>query len=350
MLFVIATGTPVSTGQLAVLALDTEQITRLDLGGVGPRYLPTGHLVYVADNRLFAVPFNVARLEVAGNPVPVVDGVAVRPTGAAHYDVSVEGRLVYGSDGQFRRTLVWVDQDGTEEPIAVPLRAYGSASISPDGTQLALEVADEAHDIYLWDLRTENLTRFTLDAAEENRATWTPDGKWVVFVSRRSGSFALYRKSVDGTGAAERLVPSARRPGGGPHQPDSAGVGRVTIEPTPDGTHLIFNSLSPRGDHDLLTASLDGDHLVEVLLATEHSERNPVLSPNGRFLAYDSDESGQAEVYVVPYSDVTGRRVKASNGGGQKPLWAPDGPKSEAIPVVDPGDPSLGGESSVCAA
>ena len=105
-------------------------------------------------------------VELTGAPVPVLDGVAVRSTGAANYDVSDRGRLVYGTDPVIPRTAVWVDRDGNEEAIAVSERQYVSAIISPDGTQLALEVQDQQYDIWVWDTTTQNLVRRTLDAAE----------------------------------------------------------------------------------------------------------------------------------------------------------------------------------------
>ena len=255
VLFVIATGTPLSTGEVAVLELDTREVTRLGLAGVGPRYVSTGHLVYVtADGSLRAVPFDATRLAVTGNAVSMVEGVAVLSTGAAHYGISDDGRLVYGTHAEAQRTPVWVGRDGTEEPIDVPLREYLSANISPDGTQLALGIMTQGNDdIWTRDVRTRTLQRLTSDPAEDRAGHWTPDGERILFGSDRENQRGLYSKAADGTGPIELLW-------------SGDGSRRGMSASTPDGTHLIrtragdivtvlglirFRGRSLKGDYDV---------------------------------------------------------------------------------------------------
>ena len=314
VIFVISTGQPLTTGELAVLDLDTGEVTRLGLAGVSPRYISTGHLVYAAeDGSVRAVPFDASSFEVTGNPVPLLEGVIVKARGAANFSISDNGRLVYvsgaGEGGQ--RSLVWVDRQGLEEPIAVPPRNYVYPRVSPDGTRVALDLRDEESDVWIWDLARESLQRLTFDAAQDNYALWTPDGQRVVFQSQRDGGIShLYWKAADGTGEAERLGEID-----GPLAPNAV---------SPDGTLLVFRQGQPPG-YDLSILHLDGDRSTESLLDVEFDETNGEISPDGRWLAYQSNASGQSEVYVRPFPSVNEGQWLISTGGGTKPLWGPDG-------------------------
>ena len=212
VLFVVSGGgSPLTTGQLAVLDLDTGAVTRLGLAGVSPHYVSTGHLVYaVEDGSLRAVPFDVASFEVTGNPVPMVEGVTVENSGAANFSLSNNGRLVYTLGVGIRgaqRQLAWVDREGREEPIAAPPRRYTYPRISPDGTRVAIDVRDQESDIWIWDFA--RLTRLTFDAAVDQWPTWTPDGLRLLFASARDGSVRnIYEQAADGTGIVERLTPA----------------------------------------------------------------------------------------------------------------------------------------------
>lgn len=137
-LLVVSSGMPITTGELAVLSFDDGSIRRLGIPGLGPRYVPTGHLVYAtADGTILAAPFDATSLTVTGSPVPVLDGVAMWETGAVHLDISANGHLVYGTVGSgARRTLVWVDRNGREEPLGVPSRAYRDVAVSHDGNRV----------------------------------------------------------------------------------------------------------------------------------------------------------------------------------------------------------------------
>ena len=305
---------PVANSQLAALDLGSGEVTRLGLAGVSPRYAFTGHLVYAAeDGSVRAVPFDAASLEVTGSPVPLIDGVRVKASGAADFSLSDDGRLVFVTGaGGVRRSLVWVDRQGQEEPIGAPPGAYLYPRLSPDGTRLLVDSRDDNDDIWLWDLTRGGLTGLALTAESNRFGIWTPDNQ-IVFSSARDGEGQnLYRMSADGTGPVERLSD-----GPSTHWPNS--VAR-------DGSALTF--WQPGGDSsDINLLRLDdGPPRIEPLLATEFNELNGEISPDGAWLAYESDESGRSEIYVRPFPDVgSGRSPVVSTGGGQRPLWGPQG-------------------------
>ena len=198
--------------QIAVLDLTTREQKVLVSAGSNPQYAPTGHIVYGVDGTLQAVPFDLGRLEITGAPVPVLEGVMTAEEGLVEFSLSADGSLVYvpgGPQGGTARTLVWVDRQGREEPVAAPPRAYTYPRLSPDGTRVALDVRDqEGDDILIWDVARENLRPLTFDPSPDSYPTWTPDGLRVVFTSRREGPPDLFWRAADGTGAVERLTDS----------------------------------------------------------------------------------------------------------------------------------------------
>ena len=213
-----------------------------------------------------------------------------------------------GSDLGGDRTLVWVDRDGREEALAAEPRAYRYPRISPDGGRVAFSVADQENDIWIWDFARETLTRLTFAPGWDSYPVWTTDGRQVAFTSDRDGTFNLYWKAADGTGAVERLTESENR--------------QLPYAFTPDGKQLVFSEIDEQGI-DLGVFSLEGSS--EPLLATEFAERNAEISPDGRWLAYQSNASGQNEIYVRPFPNVEDGQWLISSGGGTRPLWAPDG-------------------------
>ena len=176
VLFTIINAGGIDNAEIAVLDLKTGAQKVLLRGGSAPRYLPSGHLVYGAAGSLRAVAFDLERLEVLGTPVPVVPELLTTPTGAADFDVASDGTLVYVRGGlqEPARALVWVDREGREEPIQVPVRAYQYLRISPDGTRVAIDVRDQERDIWLWEFARRTLTRFTFDPTPDRFPVWTP--------------------------------------------------------------------------------------------------------------------------------------------------------------------------------
>ena len=248
-------------------------------------------------------------------PVPVLEGVVTKGTGGASFSVSPDGTLAYiagdtaASGGQ--RTLVWVDRQGQEDSIAAPIRNYTYARVSPDGTQIALDIRDQENAIWIWDVARENLSRLTFGGGLNRAPEWSPDGTRVAFSLSDGDTEKIYWQAADGSGVPELLVAE------GPNIQLPQGF-------TPDGMEMLFTTPATN-PHDIGRALLDGEDSVEMLLTTSFDEMNPKVSPDGRWLAFQSDESGENEVYVRPYPEVDSGRVPISVGGGTRPLWAKDG-------------------------
>jgi serine/threonine-protein kinase len=308
--------------RIVVQSLTTGERKEVIKPGSDARYLPTGHLVYALESTVLAVPFDVDTLNVSGGPVPVLEMVARAggiATGAAHFSVSARGTLVYiedsGAVAATNRTLTWVDRNGRETAIRAPARAYRYPRLSADGQRIVVDIADEQRDVWIWSLAGETLTRLTFDSATDGWGLWTPDGRRVIFNSTRSGSRGiaignLYWQASDGTGAAERLIDS----------PNSQMPNAIT----PDGTKLVVREVTADGS-DLLLLPLQGERRTQPLVQTPYTERNADISPDGRWLAYESNESGEFEVYVRPFPNVNDGRWQVSTGGGTVPLWARNG-------------------------
>ncbi len=336
VLFTILTTGPIENSQVAVLDLRTGRYRVLMEGGSNPHYAASGHLVYGVGGTLRAVAFDLDRLQVRGSPVPVVERVVMKTSGAANFSLARDGSLVYlaGDLQSPARTLVWVDRQGREDPIPAPPRGYAIPRLSPDGRRVALEVRDQENDIWIWAFAGQTLTRLTFDPILDQFPVWTPDGARVVYTS---GNLAnLFWRAADGTGAAEPLADAP-----------SAMVGNAF---SPDGTRLVFRQTHPKTGFDLsLLLSLPSGaggrgptRDVRPLVATPFNELNAEVSPDGAWLAYQSNESGTDEIYVRPFPDVEQGRWQVSTGGGTRPLWArsgrelfylaPDG-KLMAVPI-----------------
>ena len=287
--------------------------------------------MYAAAGTLRAVGFDIATLEVLSDPVPVIDQVMMTQTGAANYAVSRNGTLVYvpGWAGarQTPRSLVWVDRKKNNEvPIKAPHHRYTIPRLSPDGTRVALEIRDQDSDIWIWDLVRETLTRLTADPSIDQLPVWTPDSRRIIYSSNRSaGVFNLYSQAADGTGAVDRLTTSANAQFPTSMLPNGTGVVGHENLPKTGSDVVFFRMMSPRGR--LRTGSSPvGDGLrVDPLVETSSADLNGEIAPNGRYLAYTSNESGRLEVYVRPFPKVDGGRWQVSNGGGSRPAWARSG-------------------------
>ena len=312
VLFTITTAGPIENAQIAVLSLETGDYEILIPGGSNPRYVPTGHIVYGVTGTLRAVSFDLDRLEVTSNPIPVVTDVDTKSSGAANFAVAQDGSLVYvrgGGGGAGMATLVWVDREGRELPLGVEAAAFSASRVSPDETRVALRLGHEGGgaDVYIYDVRRNNLTQLTFTGGNQFGPIWTPDGKRIVFSSDRNGAPNLYVKNADGTGEVERLTES-----------DDT---QVASSWGADNQTLVFQS-----GGDLHALSLEGDGGSTPLLHTEFRETRPSISPYGRWIAYESDQDGAGDVYVRSFPDVDGGSMwKVSTDGGGGPVWSPDG-------------------------
>lgn len=323
---VTSTTANVDASQVAVLDLRTGARTILISNGSQAQYTASGHLVYVAADKLWAVAFDTERLAVTGEPVAVASQIARTPTGAAEFDISRDGTLVYvptAPGAGATRTLVWVDRQGREEPVkGAPSRAYVFPRLSPDGARLALDVRDQENDIWMWDFARETLTRVTFDPGLDRGPVWMPDGHRLVFSSQAdtnasgTGVGRLFWRATDRTGAAERIASE-----------DSILSLMLPSSVSPDGTSVVTwgrGDVSPPITFDVMMLTLK-DRQVRPLVDTPFNERNGAVSPDGRWLAYESNASGQFEIYVRPFPDVDAGQWQVSTAGGIQALWARNG-------------------------
>jgi serine/threonine-protein kinase len=301
--------------QIAVRSLATSQTKVLVDGGTNAHYLPSGHLLYSTASGLVAVPFDVGKLELTGPPIPLTEQIlASVDTGAMHYAVSREGVLAYapGEAPNAERALVWLDLKGKAEPLAAPRRSYYEPTLSPDGKRVAVTLPGPRNDdIWLLDIQRNTLTRLTFGPAAAISPLWAPDGKHVVYASERDGKPGLFRKPADGSGSEERLLTA------------STGTSFPAPESfSPDGKLLIFSQIDPVRQSDIYVLSLD-DRKVQPFLATPFNESGGALSPDGRWIAYQSTESGPESLYVQAFPGPGGKWQIASTGGN--PHWSRDG-------------------------
>jgi serine/threonine-protein kinase len=307
---------------IAVLSLENGDWHEVTRGGGAAHYLPSGHLVFTRTGGLNAIAFDLDRLEARGEPVQIMEEVYAGPGrkgfGMSAYSVSDGGVLAFvpgGVEAAMNR-LVWVDRRGMATPLAADPGSYEWPRLSLDGRRVA--VTDRAMNgpIDIWTFDLERGTRSLLTAGGYNLlATWAPDGEAVYFAhvsaaADELGVPGLCRKRADGTGSIERMAESDHP--------------RFPRETTADGRGLLFVEWNPETARDIWLLPVDGGGSAEAILASDDDEFSPALSPDQRWLAYVSDESGRYEVYVRPWPNGTGRTI-VSIGGGSVPTWSADG-------------------------
>jgi eukaryotic-like serine/threonine-protein kinase len=306
--------TPIERATIEVLTISTGKRKALLTGGVFGFYVQSGHLLYAVGEAIRAVPFDLERLEVAGTAIPVVDGVAMNLTdGAAAFDVSDNGTLAYLPVGSYitERDLVLVDRQG-RETLALPTPdRYEHPRLSPDGGRIAVDIrsANAAGDIWMFQAGRPGGIRVTSEGGRDFGAEWTPDGEELIYSSERP-YFDLYRRASDASSPPVALVT-------GEFDHYAGGVSE-------DGRLFAFTLSTPNGSQ-LWTVPLQGNQPPLRYLSNGFNLAHPVLSPDGRWMAYDSDESGRIEVYVQSYPDPVQKRWKVSPSYGSEPLWTRGG-------------------------
>ncbi|MEO8097555.1 MAG: protein kinase [Acidobacteriota bacterium] len=288
-------------------------------GGSFGRYVEasdgTGYLTYVSRGTLFAVPFDAGKLEISGTPTPVLEGVSYNPTdGSALISYARSGTLVYrsGTAGG-TRVVRFMNAAGKAETFLSRPDSYLYPRLSPDGQRLLI-VASEAgtQDLWVYDLKGGRSTRLTIGLGATFAPIWTPDGRYVLF----QGTGGMFWTRSDGGSQPQPLIQSKNT-----QHPWSI---------TRDGKHFAYQEVSPTTSYDLWTAPLEITNAgvkagtPEKLLQSPREERHPSFSPDGRWIAYSTDETGRYEVYVRAFPD-TGGRWSVSVGGGHYPLWSTNG-------------------------
>jgi len=281
-------------------------------GGTHARYSPTGHLVYARNGKLLAVRFDPDRLQVTGQPVTVLEGVLMgRNTGAANFDISASGDLVYAPgacDGGIR-TLYWVDRSGQAEKLPLPARSYLHPRISPDGRRLAVEIEGTNHDCYLYDFSSGVLSNIT-NNGWSHWPLWSPDGKIISYRSGPMGQMRIWQIPADRSGV--------------PQQVPADGYNQNAESYSPDGHALAYTATDPGVPTKVVVVRLQGDRKPQTLDDSKYAEGSPKFSPDGRWLAYCSNESGKPQVYVQAFPG-PGAKIQVSSDGGTDPVWKRNG-------------------------
>ena len=296
-------------------SLDTDKVERLMRLNSRAVYVPPGYLLYFSEGALLAHPFDADRLRLTGEPSTVAERVGnFGSIGNAYFSVSADGGVLAYQTGASPTRLVWVGRGGEELGTVGAPDNYIRPRLSPDGQKLAVNVAyakDGTNDVWIYDLGRGTSTRFTFDPGLESNPVWSPDGRSVAYAHDADGPPHLFLRPLGGAGEAEMLVPA----GAGPQTP---------YDFTPDGRFLLYSERDPKTLDDVLVLPLAGERKPSPFVRTPFNEIQARLSPDGRWLAYASNESGRLEVYVQPFP-AGGERVQVSNAGGTAPRWRRDG-------------------------
>ena len=299
---------------LMVGTLDSKDNTTLFKTTSRVQYAEPGYLLFVRERTLVAQKFDVRSLTVEGEPVPVGEGLGSGDLGLASFSVSRNGVLVFRGGELTGTRLVWLDRSGKETPVLDAPADYRDTSLSPDGTRLTYDVSDNANargDLWIRDLVRGVSSRFTFDAAAEVNPQWSPDGRRIVYTSRAKGSGDLYVKDASGTREAEPLLVS----------PDE----KYISDWSRDGRHILLTS---RGQSDTgwdtWALPIDGDRKPFAIGNTKFNELWATFSPDGKYVAYQSNESGRPEVYVHEFPEAR-NKWQVSTEGGTEPFWRGDG-------------------------
>ena len=288
-------------------------------GGYFGRYVPSGHLLYLHDGTLFVVPFDLDRLELAGQAVPALERVATNTTtGSADFTVSNGGTLAYVAGGISNNALpiTWLRRDGKTSPLRAAASDWSNLRFSPDGHRLVMDMGGPSqNDIWVYDWERDAPSRLTVDPGNHTVPVWTPDGRRVVFRAQsNSNAFNLFWQRADGGGAPERLTTSSNTQFPGSWHPT--------------GKFLVFTENSSKTSFDLMVLPMDGGEASGwkpgkpfAFFDGPYSEVDPMFSPDGRWIAYQSNETGRPEIFVRPFPG-PGGKWQVSTDGGTLATWS----------------------------
>ena len=285
------------------------------LGITGSRveYSPDGYLLFARERTLLAQRFDLGRRKLVGEPFPVAEDLPVSTSGQANFTVSDNGVLVYRATGSVLSRMVWLDRAGHETGQVAATADYRAPSLSPDGRRVVVRRRDSDAanaDVWMIDPARGTTSRFTFDPATDSSPVWSPDGSQIAWASTRGGADGIWLKSAGGLGQEQQIA----KPG-----PFAA-----PLDWSRDGKWLLYTVVDPRTGVDLWSLPMSGEHTPQVVLQTPFNEARARFSPDGRWIAYQSDESGRPEVYVASFQGTAGK-WQISADGGSDPDWSPDG-------------------------
>jgi DNA-binding winged helix-turn-helix (wHTH) protein len=331
----VSTVANIPDATIEVQSLRTGERKTLVREGYYGRYVPSGHLVYMHGRTLFAAPMDVKRLTLTGPAVPVVENISTSSVwGSAEMDFSRSGALVYVRRKPGGKSLMWLDSSGRTQPLRAEGAEYRpDVRLSPDGKRLALAVVgSDGVDVWVYDMERNTMTRLTF-GHQAWFPVWSPDGKHIAYMASEHGDAPnLYYVRADGAGEAVRLTESKNR--------------QIPYSFSPDGKRLAYFEFDRQSQTDIWMLPLEeltSDHpkagKPEPFLVTPFDERAPMISPDGRWLAYESNQSGRREIYVQGYPG-PGGKWQISTEGGDRPIWSKKSPElfyrsSEGIMVAN---------------
>jgi eukaryotic-like serine/threonine-protein kinase len=341
VLFTVGTQGSWDDAEIVAESIDSGQRQRVVEGGTHPRYLASGHLLFVRHGAAWVVPFDAERLRVAGSPVSVLDDVLVSFDGAGQISVSPRGTLVYIAGSAFEppRRLIALDASGATAPLAAEPRAYAGPRVSPEGRRIVVSIAGAAEEVWLYDIGTGALEQLTFESV--NRAPiWTPDGKRITFSSNRAGALNLFLMDAEGLTAPERLTTSDNL--------------QLPGDWSPDGAVLAYVEHHPQTGRDIwLLRQEHRSRETQAFVTTQFDETAPAFSPDGRWIAYVSNESGRNEIWVRAV-EASSQAAMVTREGGSEPVWSRDGRElfyrsaDRLMSVaITPGTPPRAGRSRV---
>jgi len=308
------------TDRVAALSLRSGRQAVL-LSGSSPVATPGNHLMFYRDRALWIANFRKQDLSIIGEALTVAKNVHYESH--AHYGLAGDGTLVYVDDGNLdRRHLIWVDRNGNETAISRDPMPFIAPRLSPDGSRIAVIIdSDEGADLWIYSLARGTMARLTHDESREASPVWSHDGSFIVYSSNRVDD--LFRVSAYGSPSIEQLTSSPKY--------------QFAYSLTPDDRQVFFSEGASNTSRvgDIMTLLIGSEERPAAILASEFSEYQPAISPDGEWLAYTSDRSGTPEVYVRPYPDLSDYEIQISIDGGTRPRWAHDG---SAIVYVGPTD------------
>jgi len=293
-------------------SIDSKERTKLAPAQTLVTYSPPGYLLFVRDRTLVAQPFDAKALKITGEPVPLAEKIGTDNVGLARFSVSRNGVLAYRT-GETGGRLLWRDRAGRELDTLGDPGDYANPVLSPSGDRLAFNLTDSRNgkgDIWIRDLARGVNSRFSLGPGNNVRPVWSPDGEKIVFMSDRGGVFDVYEKSARGSGEEKLILKS-----------DEA---KSTSSWTRDGRYIGYTTRSQKGLLDNWALPTFGDRKPIAIAVSPFNEYQPMFSPDGRYVAYVSNESGRDEIYIQTFPDAGGK-WQVSNGGGSDPSWRGDG-------------------------